>query len=247
MLETLLSCGKEAKLSHLECELYYIKDTAGAMEDMTAKTGNKGFAERYKYCKDNQTIDMIGRIHHDMFQQDKLLLNKVDISVTLSRSANEFCLLSSTKKEYKVVFKEAVLLVKRVTASDHTTSAIEKTLEKGRVKYIVDNIRCKDITIPPGNRSLVEERLFNGKIPNRIIVVFVDNDAFHGSYNTNPFNFKHMNISEIGLSINGQPIPYSEPLKLQFGDDGYGEYIRAYHALFTGTDIKCSDRGNNIS
>ena len=55
---------------------------------------------------------MIGRIHHDMFQQDKLLLNKVDVNVTLSRATNEFCLLSSTKKEYKVVFKDAVMLVK---------------------------------------------------------------------------------------------------------------------------------------
>ena len=189
---------------------------------------------------------MIGRIHHDMFQQDKLLLNKVDVNVTLSRATNEFCLLSSTKKEYKVVFKDAVMLVKRVTASDHATSAIEKTLEKGRAKYTVDNIHCKDISIPPGNRSLIEDRLFNGRIPNRVIIVFVDNNAFHGSYDTNPYNFKHMNISEIGLSINGQPIPYSEPLKLHFDDNGYGECIRAYHALFTGTDIKCADRGNNI-
>ena len=112
MLETLLSYGKEAKSSHLECELY-CKDTAGAMEDMKADSKNEGFTERYEYCKESKTIDMIGRIHHDMFQQDKLLLNKVDINVTLSRSANEFCLLSSTKKEYKVVFKEAVLLVKK--------------------------------------------------------------------------------------------------------------------------------------
>ena len=67
---------------------------------------------------------MIGRIHHDMFQQDKLSLNKIDISVTLSRSANEFCLLSSTTKDYKVIFKDAVLLVKRVMASDHASSAI---------------------------------------------------------------------------------------------------------------------------
>ena len=51
-----------------------------------------------------------------------------------------------------------------------------------------------------------------------------------------------MHISEIGLSINGQPIPYSEPLKLKFDDDeGLGEYIWAYHALFMGTDLKCLD------
>ena len=47
-----------------------------------------------------------------------------------------------------------------------------------------------------------------------------------------------MNISEIGLSINGHPVPYSEPLKLKFDE---GEYIRAYHALFPSTDIKCLD------
>ena len=38
-----------------------------------------------------------------------------------------------------------------------------------------------------------------------------------------------MNISEIGLSINGQPLPYSEPLKLTFNDHGSGQYFRAYH------------------
>ena len=246
MLETLLSYGKEAKSSHLECELYY-KDTAGAMEDMKEEGENEGFTERYGYCKASKTIDMIGRIHHDMFQEEKLLLNKVDINLILTRLANEFCLLSDTGKEYKVVYKEAIFLVDRVTASDHTCSAIEKTLEKGRAKYIVNNIRCKDITIPPGNHSLIEDRLFNGKIPNRVIIVFVDNDAFHGSYKSNPYNFKHMNISEIGLSINGQPVPYSEPLKLNFGNDGNGEHMRAYHALFTGTDIKCADHGNNKS
>ena len=53
-----------------------------------------------------------------------------------------------------------------------------------------------------------------------------------------------MNISRIGLSTNGHPTPYSEPLKLKFDE---AEYTRAYHALFTSTDIKCLDRGNNIS
>ena len=154
MLETLLSYGKGAKSSHLECELYY-KDTAGAMEDMKEEGENEGFTERYGYCKESNTIDMIGRIHHD------ILLNKVDINLILTRLANEFCLLSETGKEYKVVYKEAVFLVDRVTASNQTSSAIEKTFEKGRAIYIVDNIRYKDITIPPGNCSLIEDKLLH--------------------------------------------------------------------------------------
>ena len=245
MLETLLNYGSEAKTTHLECELYH-KDTAGAMEDMRAASENQGFLDRLQYTlQDDGTIEMIGRLHHDMFQQEKLLLSKTDISVVLTRAANAFCLLSAKKKEYRVVFKDAQLLVQRVSASDKTSEGIEKALERGRAKYTVNKMQCKDITIPPGNRSITEDRLFNGKIPNRVIVVFVDNDAFHGSYDANPFNFKHMNITEIGFSINGQPLPYSEPLKLHFNNDGSGQFVRAYHALFSGID-KCLDKGNNI-
>ena len=83
----------------------YYKDTAGAMEDMDAKGKNEGFLERYEYCKENNTTEMMGRINHDMFQQEKLLLNKVYFTITLLRSASEFCLLSSTKKI--VVFKRS--------------------------------------------------------------------------------------------------------------------------------------------
>ena len=56
---------------------------------------------------------------------------------------------------------------------------------------MVDSICCKDITIPPGNQSLVEDRLFNGTIA-ELNIVFVGNDAFHGSHDVNPYNFKHM-------------------------------------------------------
>ena len=42
----------------------------------------------------------------------------------------DFCLLSSAKKEYKVVFKEAVLLVKRVSPTMSAATGIDKPLEK---------------------------------------------------------------------------------------------------------------------
>ena len=89
MLETLLSYGEEAKTSHLESELFY-KDTADAMEDMGAEGENEGFQDRYQFCKENKNIEMMGRLHHDMFQQEKLLLNKVDINIILSQSEDEF-------------------------------------------------------------------------------------------------------------------------------------------------------------
>ena len=131
MLETLLNYGSDAKSSHLECELYY-KDTAGAMEDMKEDSKNVGFIDRLQYTlQDDGSIEMMGRLHHDMFQQEKLLLSKTDINVVLTRAANEFCLMSIKKKEYKVIFNDAQLLVQRVSASDKTSVGIEKALERG--------------------------------------------------------------------------------------------------------------------
>ena len=98
MLEILLSYGEDAKATHLECELCY-KDAAGAMEDMDIKSVNEGFLDRHDLYKESSTIDIIGRLHHNIFQQEKLLLNKVDINITLTHSDNEFCLLSLTRKK----------------------------------------------------------------------------------------------------------------------------------------------------
>ena len=71
MLETLLSYGDEIKRTNLQSEPFY-KDTDGAMEDMKHKSKNKKFPERYRYCKNNEDIEMTGRLHHDIFQQDRL-------------------------------------------------------------------------------------------------------------------------------------------------------------------------------
>ena len=79
--------------------------------------------------------------------------------------------------------------------------------------------------------------------------MIIDDEAFQGSSSSNPFNFKHMFVNEIGLVVNGQPMLYAEPLKLKLklNETGTGKYIRGYHALVTGTDIKCSGLGNNIN
>ena len=107
----------------------------------------------------------MGRLHHDMFQQERLVLNKVDINIILSQSENEFCLLCSCKKEYKVMCKDLIILVKGVSAITSTAIGIEKTLERGRVKYVVDNIDCKVFTVPPRNCSVMEDRFFKERNP----------------------------------------------------------------------------------
>jgi len=73
-IETLLSYGKDAKQSQLTCSLFY-KDTAGKFDNLGLEAGdnvdpNPGYVQRNQFIRQSRTVDMIGRIHTDLFFQD---------------------------------------------------------------------------------------------------------------------------------------------------------------------------------
>ena len=68
----------------------------------------------------------------------------------------------------------------------------------------------------------------------------MDNDSYNGNYKKNPFNFQHYNLTQIGISVNGEEVPF-KPLKLNFDDK---LFVTAYSTLFSGT---CKLHGNSGS
>ena len=88
MLETLLSYGEDAKSSQLTSALYY-KDIAGKMDsiDFAAANVNSGLGTRRTLARESRVIDMMGRIHADIFFQDRYMLN--DCLLYTSDAADE--------------------------------------------------------------------------------------------------------------------------------------------------------------
>ena len=83
-LETLLTYGRDATKSHLASSLFH-KDESGNMEDSNPldKDVNDGIEKRHAYFKDAKTVELMGRIHADMFYQQKYLPNDVTIRIRL--------------------------------------------------------------------------------------------------------------------------------------------------------------------
>ena len=69
-LETLLSYGEESKSTHLTSSLFY-KDTAGKMDepDPTKSSAdiNLGLKKPASFTRESKVMDMIGRLHGDIF------------------------------------------------------------------------------------------------------------------------------------------------------------------------------------
>ena len=84
----------------------------------------------------------------------------------------------------------------------------------------------------------------SGQLPTRLVVGIVDNAAFNGNRERNPFNFHHYNLSEIGVYLDGQQQHALKPIQPDFGEE---LFVRAYNTLFSGTGKLNNDEGIAIS
>ena len=234
ILEVLLNCNNEAAELQLGGGLF-CKDKAGQMEqiDMSAKSVlNMGLRTRSEWTKTSKIVKLQGRIHTDLFNQEKLILNGIDLMVKLHRHKPEFCLLSGdTAPAYKITIIDTILYVKKIELTSSVFSAINTVLNDKNAQYTIMRTTPKVFTVPRRQQSQHIDNAFLGEIPKRIAIYMMDNDSYNGNYKKNPFNFQHYNLAQTGISVNGEEVPF-KPLKLNFDDK---LFVTAYSTLFSGT------------
>ena len=89
----------------------------------------------------------------------------------------------------------------KVKLSAAVQLAHTRALEQANVKYPIRRVECKSFTITRRMRGATEENLFSGQLSKRIVLGFVSNNGYNGSYNTNPFNFEHFGVEQISLTV----------------------------------------------
>jgi hypothetical protein len=243
MIETLLTYGDDAKKTQLTSALF-AKDDAGEMNSVALVGGhvNNGYLTRRTYSTGSKMFDLMGRLHADIFFQNRYLLNEVTMKIKLNRSNDRFCLMSGDRYTVKIVGAE--LLVRKVKLSPSVFLAHARALEYGTAKYPIKRVVCKAFTVPQGYLDVSHEKLYSGQIPARLVVTLVDNEGYNGVFARNPFNFHHFDLCEIGVYLDGQQVHAIKPLKPNFED---GLYVDAYMSLFGGTGKINRDEGNHIT
>ena len=71
---------------------------------------NTDLKTRSEWTKTSKIVELQGRIHSDLFNQEKLILNGVDLTGKLHRHKPEFCLLSAdTAPAHKITIVDSIL------------------------------------------------------------------------------------------------------------------------------------------
>ncbi|CAB0043052.1 unnamed protein product [Trichogramma brassicae] len=164
-IETLLNYGPSAQNSHLSTVLWSC-DTAGKMDD--CKNANTGMVSRRLFMTNN-SVDMIGHLHCDVFNQEKLLLNGVEVRERLVRSRDSFALMDPTDS-YSIRIDEANLIVRKVKISPSVQLTHAKTFMKTTAKYPLTRVEVKAITLHSGIHRESIDNIILGCLPKRIII-----------------------------------------------------------------------------
>ena len=132
---------------HSTTAVLFYKDTAGNMDRPNPSHANEEernfeLQKRASFTVEGVTVDQIGRIHSDVFFQDRFMLTEVNVKVRLVRNKDSFYLMSGEAgASYKVKIISAVLSVRKVQLSPSVFLAHAKALESGLAKYSIRRVR----------------------------------------------------------------------------------------------------------
>ncbi|XP_073510792.1 uncharacterized protein F54H12.2-like [Phyllobates terribilis] len=242
-IETLLNYSTQALRSQFTAGLFY-KDTAGhhQITVLDGENQNYGFARRAHATRLSRPVELVGPIFGDIFNQPKLILKGLDLKIKLSRNKDSFCLMTPEQEQFKVQIVNAALYVKRVQVSPAVRIGHSQALLSSPAKYALDRACFKVYSIPGGTRNRNHEILFLGQIPKTVILCFMDNEAFSGSYQKNPLCFHHYRNNHAALYLDGQQIP-AKPFHPNFDAE---HAVREYMALVHISGKQKADAGLSI-
>lgn len=246
-METVLSYGTDVKKHQLSTGLFY-QDISEMNEiDKNAlvngTTKNKGAKGRWDKTRYSRSFEVMGTIHSEIFQQNKLLPSKVGVYLKFHRSDPAFSLMAiDANQKYKIQIEKATVIANIKKIASHVRTAHETRLLQTNAKFPVRRVEMRYFTRGPGMSDLSEPNVVNGVLPKRIGFGMVSTDAFNGNLNKNPFDFQHFKAARVCLKQNGVSVPF-EALALDFDNS---EYILQYFLLMHSTGQWNKDRSNGI-
>ena len=228
LIDMLLKANAIEQASIAANQMFY-RDTAGAMEsvDPEATPVNQGILLRNERIKDNKIVHMEGPLYVDIFQQNRLLLNGLQVAIRLFPNNDAFRLMSNVVG-CRLEVMDMVLNVCYVKVHSDVMLAHNEALKSMTAKYFYDESLIKTYSISAGQFSHSVDNVFQGLIPKNVRVALVSSNALNGNYKKKPFNFQNYNLNFCAFYVDGQSLP-GEALEPNFKSKNYTD---AYHTVF---------------
>lgn len=204
---------------------------------------NSGYTLRNEFIKNSRTFDFYIPPTCDILQSDRLLHPSISLRLKFTRSSDAFSILSPENDQYRIEIEDLKLYARYISINPNIINSHAEQIEKKNpLIYPVNRTLMKSYNIPEGETSTYISRMFSGILPKSVVIGFVNSRAFHGTQKLNPWNFKHYDVSNCSVKMNGENVPL-EPYTPNFRDDNY---IRDYCEFYRNIGIDVNENCGNI-
>ena len=232
-MDNLLSFSKGAKEQSLKYHGFE-QDTPGSFEDVNklqASNKNEGFKKRSElFCTDNYFHFSV-KLRIDLANIDQFLQPGVQLRFEIERNSDAFALLSDVGDEVTFEFemKDSTIEFDKMISTPDYLNHFEKNILEEPLIYSYDKSQIHYFPYPANVNDLSIYSMFHtDKLPSYLVFGLVDNDAFDGSVSKNPYNFKHFDLKEFYLLVNGISVP-TQPVKLNITSMDYHQaYVNEF-------------------
>ena len=184
-------------------------------EDATQQ--NLGFKNRANNAVNSVEMEFSGRPALDIFRTKNDVIDNVKLEFNFYPNDNAFVLHKSAGYTGEVKFKitDAQLTIRKEQLDPSAVNAIHRGLLKKNWALPYSITTTKLYNLPADIFQFNANNIFQGKVPNFILVYFVKASSYTGNYHKNPFFFSpHDSIKEIAVTRDGIPVPSSRPSQI---------------------------------
>lgn len=216
MIKTMVHQMKDyGSKSRLMTEIFS-EDSPDAHDSLNGDPNNNGQLFRQGLFGGGETVEMEGKLNEDIFDIEKMLLNGVELDVKLYVNRDACSLMSNkSNKEFHLEIEDALLKVATVEVGGELIEAHSEGMKKGgKAVYFFTQAVLNNFTVAAGQNHF-SQAIFQGKIPQRVIVAMVDSDRYAGRYDLNPFKFDHFNVRNMCMLVNDVCTPH-RPMEMDF-------------------------------
>jgi hypothetical protein len=232
-MESLLGYTTEAQKTQLSCagfcntaDVHYTSIKENDKKEKIFE--GSGVRALQTWVAGKSVIQLSGKLHCDLFQQDRPLIPGVEMQVRLLRNKINLCFLAATYDTLpKVAIRNPRLRIRKYEPSPDFFSAVSKQLLTTTAKYHIERVQMKQLTLIKGQQQAVWANLVIGQLPKVMFFGIVPSEGFGGVYNKTPFNFHHFHISTLSAEFDGQLYP-TRGYELDFNE---GLHLPAYEGL----------------
>ena len=199
---------------------------------------NLGFCERAAIVRGSELFDMYSPVPHDFFRINNNIGPNNRIVVRFNRAKDSFLINSLAGKAYRLQIVDMRLHL-------HTIERRERIARPMVERYHMTETQMMRQIVAvhsPGTTFRVHH---GGIMPKNIVVAMVSTRAAEGAYDINPLHFRHFDISNMALIINGEKYPTTG---LEFNFKTPNSLVsRSYYWMFENTGAWSQEKGNAVS